>query len=299
MSLKELRARKNNLAALQEKAKKIGQKNSYEDPDADTYWKLTIGKDGNAKAEIRFLPCPAGEDDDWVQLNSHFFKGPGGWYINNSLTTLGPDERDPVSDYYIGLSKEERQAVQFLKTRREYITNILVVNDPADPTNNGKVFRYKFGAAIMDLIKGALTPEDEDEVERNPFDIDEGMSLKIRYRTEKGFGKYDKSIWGDQEQLAENDAEIEAITNQAHPLAKLVAADKFKSRDDLEKRFAKAMGWDKYPTTGSKPNKAPKPKPVDEDADDEDASPPWKDDASDDDDNASTLARLRKLAAED
>jgi hypothetical protein len=301
MSLKELRSRSSNLKSLQEKAAKIGQKNSYEDPDADTYWKLTIGKDGNAKAEIRFLPAPQGEDDDFVQLNSHFFKNPTTqkWYIDNSLTTLG--QNDPVSDYYIGLSKDERQTVPFLKTRREYISNILVINDPANPAANGKVFRFKYGAAILDMIKGALVPEDEDEVARNPFDAFEGMNFKIKYRTEKGFGKYDKSTWGDESPLADNDAEIEDIWSKAYPLAKLIAPEKFKTREALEKKFATVMGWDSYPTGTSKPKKAAPPARKSDDTDDEKAedSPPWDGDDSDDEDNASTLARLRKLAAAD
>ena len=63
----------------------------------DRFWKPEVDKAGNGYAVIRFLPSPQGEDLPWVRLFSHGFQGPGGWYIENSLTTLGND--DPVSEY--------------------------------------------------------------------------------------------------------------------------------------------------------------------------------------------------------
>ena len=63
----------------------------------DRLWKLDVDKSGNGYAVIRFLPAPDGEDLPFVKLYSHAFQGPGGWYIENSLTTLG--QKDPVSEY--------------------------------------------------------------------------------------------------------------------------------------------------------------------------------------------------------
>ncbi len=48
-------------------------------------------------AVVRFLPAPDGEDLPWSRSWNHGFQGPGGWYIENSLTTLG--QKDPVSEY--------------------------------------------------------------------------------------------------------------------------------------------------------------------------------------------------------
>ena len=44
-----------------------------------------------------FLPAPDGEELPWAKMYSHAFQGPGGWYIENSLTTNGG--KDPVSEY--------------------------------------------------------------------------------------------------------------------------------------------------------------------------------------------------------
>ena len=63
----------------------------------DRLWKLEVDKGGNGYAVIRFLPAPNGEDLPFVKLYSHAFQGPGGWFIENSLTTLG--QKDPVSEY--------------------------------------------------------------------------------------------------------------------------------------------------------------------------------------------------------
>ena len=55
-------------------------------------WKLTTDKAGNCIAVIRFLPASDGEDMPFVKLYNHGFQGPGGWYIENSLTTLCKDD---------------------------------------------------------------------------------------------------------------------------------------------------------------------------------------------------------------
>ena len=54
----------------------------------DRLWKPEVDKAGNGYAVVRFLPAPDGEDLPWAKMYSHAFKGPGGWYIENSLTTL-------------------------------------------------------------------------------------------------------------------------------------------------------------------------------------------------------------------
>jgi hypothetical protein len=63
----------------------------------DRLWKPEVDKAGNGYAVIRFLPAPEGEELPWAKVYSHAFQGPGGWFIENSLTTLG--QKDPVSEY--------------------------------------------------------------------------------------------------------------------------------------------------------------------------------------------------------
>ena len=68
-------------------------KNKYQD---DRLWKPELDKTGNGYAVIRFLPASNGEEMPWQRVWSHAFQDKGGWYIENSLTTL--NHKDPVSE---------------------------------------------------------------------------------------------------------------------------------------------------------------------------------------------------------
>ena len=82
--------------------KEIEKMNTNGSNSADErLWKLEVDKAGNGYAVIRFLPAPNGEELPWAKVWSHAFQGPGGWYIENSLTTLG--QKDPVSEHNLSL----------------------------------------------------------------------------------------------------------------------------------------------------------------------------------------------------
>ena len=68
-------------------------KEGYKD---DRFWRPEQDKSGNGFAIIRFLPTVEGEEVPWVKVYNHAFQGPGGWYIENSLTTIG--QKDPVGE---------------------------------------------------------------------------------------------------------------------------------------------------------------------------------------------------------
>ena len=123
------------------------QKKSYVD---ERMWKPTIDKSGNGYAVIRFLPQPAGEKLPWARYWDHGFQGPGGqWYIEKSLTSIG--QQDPVGEMNTALwntgRDEDKALARDRKRRLHYVTNILVVDDPDNPENNGKVFLYQIGRA--------------------------------------------------------------------------------------------------------------------------------------------------------
>ena len=88
---------KSDLSALIKETEKISNPNSNFGDRDEGYWKPELDKSGNGYAVIRFLPAPEGEELPWARIWNHGFQGPGGWYIENSLTTLG--QKDPVSEY--------------------------------------------------------------------------------------------------------------------------------------------------------------------------------------------------------
>jgi hypothetical protein len=210
----------------------------------DRLWKLECDKSGNGYAVIRFLPAPDGEDLPFVKLYSHAFQGPGGWYIENSLTTLG--QKDPVSEYNTMLwnngTDAGKEAARKQKRKLTYIANIYVVKDPANPSNEGKVFLYKFGKKIFDKLTAAMQPEFEDEEAIDPFDFWQGANFKLKAKNVAGYRNYDSSEFARPDALLDDDDAMEAVWKREYSLAELVAADQFKDYDALKKRLDYVLG---------------------------------------------------------
>ena len=242
-SFKDLKKnRMSNLDFLTKQIEKLAEKPSYED---DRIWKCERDKSGNGYAVIRFLPASNDEDVPWVQMWSHGFKGPGGWFIENSLTTIGKD--DPVSKANTALWNSgidsDKNIARDRKRKLSYYSNILVLEDSANAENEGKVFLFRYGKKIFEKISSVLNPEFKDETPFNPFDFSEGANFKIKIRQVDGYANYDKSEFASQSKLGD-DVKCEAIWKQQHSLQDLVSVDNFKSYQELEARFTTVIGSD-------------------------------------------------------
>ena len=219
-----------------------GEKKSYND---DTMWKPELDKTGNGFAVVRFLPTPEGEEMPWVSYFDHGFQGPGGWYIEKSLTTL--NKQDPVSEYNSQLwntgIEANKEIARKQKRRLHYVSNIYVVSDPKNPDNDGKDFKYRYGKKIFEQLKEAISPAFADENAINPFDLrGEGADFKIKVRKVDGYWNYDKSEFASPKPLSEDDAQLEAIWNSQHSLQDVIAPDQFKSYDELKQKLDRVLG---------------------------------------------------------
>jgi len=298
-SFAELRKSRNkDLEKLTEQVNKLnskdGEKKSYED---NRFWKATVDKAGNGLAVIRFLPSPEGEDMPWVQLFSHSFQGPTGqWYIENSLTTL--NKKDPVSEYNTLLwnsgIEADKETARKQKRKLQYISNIYVVKDSANPDNEGKVFLFKFGKKIFDKLNDLMNPEFEDESPVNPFDLWEGANFKLKIRKVEGYTNYDKSEFDSAGTLSEDDDDLERIWKSEYKLSEFLEEKNFKSYDELKKRLNLVLNLENDTVVTEKPNQpavkktetatsSVKKKTV------EDDTPPWNDD---DDESLSYFEKL-------
>ncbi len=76
----------------------------------------------------------------------------------------------------------DKDTVRKQKRKLSYYANIYVVQDKANPQNEGKVFLYKFGKKIFDKIMEAMQPEFEDETPINPFDFWQGANFKLKLK---------------------------------------------------------------------------------------------------------------------
>ena len=242
--------KQSSLGSLTQKlVKEVEKMNSGSGNQDERLWKPEMDKTGNGYAVIRFLPAPDSEDLPWVKMYSHGFQGPGGWYIENSLTTIGG--KDPVSEHNRELwnsgNEDDKAIVRRQKRKLSYYANIYVVKDPANPSTEGNVYLYKFGAKIFDKIMEAMQPEFEDESPINPFDFWQGADFKLKIRKVDGYWNYDKSEFAAPAPLLKDDDAMEAIWKTEYSLQALVATDQFKSYEDLKKRLDYVLGVKKAP----------------------------------------------------
>jgi len=249
MSLSSLKQNRNKLFEKLASEATAGDRQQTQSSDPyndDRYWKPEVDKSGNGSAIIRFLPAPEGEDMPWAQVWSHGFKGPGGWYIENSLTTIG--QQDPVSEYNSTLwnngTDAGKEQARDQKRRLSYYSNIYVIKDDANPSNEGKVFLFRYGKKIFDKLKDVMNPEFEDDERFNPFDFWEGANFRLRIRNVDGYRNYDKSSFDSPTVFMEDEDELETLWKQQYSLAELVDEKNFKSYDELKAKLNRALGLD-------------------------------------------------------
>lgn len=247
-----MKSNSRNTDALIEKLSSLDdtKKNSYKD---DRFWRPTVDDAGTGQAIIRFLPEAPGEDTPFVLYYSHAFQGPGGWYIENSRTTLG--EKDPVSEMNTRLWNSGEQSKKDLvsqkyKRKKNYVANILVVNDPANPENNGKTFLFRYGTKIHKMIQDAMRPEFADEEPIVPFDFWKGANFRMRIRKVAGYLNYDKSEFDSPSELYEGDDDrLKKLWENEYRLSEFVDPTNYKSYEELKTRLDMVLGSEVSTTT--------------------------------------------------
>ncbi len=237
--------KQSKLGSLTDKlVKEVEKMNNSGNSSDDRLWKLDVDKSGNGYAVIRFLPAPDGEDLPFVKVYSHAFQGPGGWLIDNCLTTL--NQKCPVCEHNSGLWNSgidaNKEVARKQKRKLTYMSNIYVVKDPTNPENEGKVFLFKYGKKIFDKLTEAMQPEFEDETPIDPFDFWKGANFKLKAKNVAGYRNYDSSEFAASAPLLDDDDVMEAVWKKQYSLAELVAADQFKSYDELKKRLEYVLG---------------------------------------------------------
>ena len=244
MSFAALKKQSRSGSLTERLMKKVEKLNEKGNNTEERLWKPAVDKAGNGYAVIRFLPAHANCELPWTQVWSHAFQGTGGWYIENSLTTIGKD--DPVGELNRSLWNSGRESDKDIarkqKRKLSYYANVYVVKDSINPENEGEVKLYKFGKKIFDKITAAMQPEFDDEEAINPFDFWQGANFKLKIKQVAGFWNYDSSEFGKTEALLDDDAELEKIYDKIYDLSEFTAPDQFKTYEQLKSRLDTVLG---------------------------------------------------------
>ena len=246
MNFSNLKRDSGNLSKLTKAVESLNQSSDTNDK-SDLYYKCEVDKAGNGQAVIRFLPASAIDGDDalpWVKIFSHGFQGPGGWLIDNCLTTA--NQQCPVCEHNSTLwnsgIEANKDIVRKQKRKLNYIANVYIVSDPKHPENEGQVKLFKFGKKIFDKITEAMNPQFADETAINPFDLWKGANFKLKIRKVEGYQNYDKSEFESSSPLFTDDSKLESIWKKEHSLSDLLKESEFKSYDQLKGRLDKVLG---------------------------------------------------------
>jgi hypothetical protein len=245
MNFKDLK-KQSSLGSLTEKlikeAEKMGGNNAGDNPNL---FKLETDKAGNGRAVIRFLPAPPNEDLPFVKLYNHGFQVNGRWFIENCPTTLSEECcvcRANSELWNSGLDSD-KEIARARKRKLSYYANVYIVSNPADPSLEGQVKIFRFGAKVFDKIKASMKPEFEDDPVIDPFDLWAGSNFRLRVKQVAGYPNYDDSVFeAPSALLGGDDEKLEELWKSEHSLQELIARDKFKAPEELEKRLNYVLG---------------------------------------------------------
>lgn len=235
--------KRNNAATLLNKIKESSTKTYEQDA---RLWQPAVDQNGNGFAVVRFLPARTEESLPYVKQYNHGFKVNEKWFINLCPTTIGQDS--PAVEYCNELwnsgYEADKKIASARKRKLRFFANVLVVKDPKNPENEGKVKIYQFGQKIFEKLMNVMEPPPEfGEEPRDPFSFFDGCVMKIKIRKKDGYRNYDESTVdpagdlydGDEDQLME-------LLGQLHDIDELNAPEKFKDYDTLKKELYRVLG---------------------------------------------------------
>lgn len=250
MAINRSALRKSTATSLLEKIKTQASAttSSFSKEKDERFWIPAVDEAGNGAAVFRILPAKTEDSLPFIKVLSHSYKNEanGQWYIEECPQTIG--QKCPMCEENFKLRGTGYEADKELAYKRGYtqnfISNILVLKDPKNPENNGKLFLYKYGKKLhqkfIDAMEG--NPELGDEP-KNPYSFFDGAVVKLRIKKVKNFRNYDDTTLDNAPDLYDGDEEkLEDLLNRMYDLEEFHKESRFKSYDDLKKRMQKVLG---------------------------------------------------------
>ena len=186
---------------------------------------------------VRLIPLVSNPERTFFHYFSHIWKSVS---TNNIVSVLCPNtygEKCPIDEYRskIYSTKDDAQIekIRPIKRNENWLVNVLVVKDPTNPENQGKVKILRYGKQLAKIIDAAITGDESDEFGAKVFDLSEnGCNLKIKVeKNEGGYASYTGSKFTSPSKIDDlND--IDEAYNQANDLD---AIFDHKSYDEIKK----------------------------------------------------------------
>jgi len=246
---KKLKTQETNSSKLKESAQ--GKSKKAADP---RMWKHKFSSDTKIGSSlIRFLPryVDGNVAVPWVAWTEFNFNKDNKYYHHRNLACIG--KHDPIGqlnkEHWDKIPDHERKHgleakdARIRNVKKRYIANIVVLNDPIAPENNGKVFLYEFGPAIHKILESVWFPEYEDQTPVTFFDWDKGANLRIRSK-EGNYGlSYDDSRFEDVSPLAKGNQEIQMkLYESMYDLTEFESDDNYKPYKELHQNMINVLG---------------------------------------------------------
>ena len=241
------------LASSQEQA--FGEKKA--DFGDDRFYKLKRDENGNGAAIIRFLPDPNMKLMQQIfRINVNNQKGAERRWVSE-LSPQNINQPDPFHKAWADLwqAGKKEEARMFARQTRFY-TNILVIKDPANPANEGKVFLLDLSQSLKLMLENAMFPSEADRAlgaePKALFNPLQGHNFKlVSSKAVTGFITYEKSSVMDPV-TSVFDSKEEAVTfikENCYPLDDFLKPEAYKSYEELQQKLDYVLFRDAPATT--------------------------------------------------
>jgi len=260
------------------------EKKTYETKEKDTrFIKVTRDEQENGQLVLRLIPDTNGLGV--VKIHNHWGKLEDGsekrYFVENCPTTISGG-KCPYCEAYVAAWKNGDEHMKELlkpgKRSERYISNVVVIKDPAHPENNGKVMLFEYGFMISKLIQDALNGDPDAEVDPlNVYHPIYGANLHVKMSRKGQFIVNDGTKFLTPSALIKDMSEFDAIHANAIDLSEFIDPKLFDTYSNLEKKFFKYInGYDpvdgkQEKASAPKTSSKPAPAPVSE------ADLPWED----------------------
>ena len=248
MTINRSALRRTSAAALLKKTQDAAAAQTAQVGKDSRFWEPTVDKEGNGYAVIRFLPSKFEDGVPFVKVFNHGFKAGAKWFIENCPTTPSIGGQCPVCDanselWNTGLESNKKIASS-RKRKLRYISNIIVIKDPKNPENEGKVFLFSYGQKIFEKLESIMNPPEQyGEEPRDPFGFFDGAIMKLKIKKQGDFRNYDDSVVEAAQDLYDGDEDkLSEVLEAMHDVNEFIAPSQFKAFDVLAKEFAKVTG---------------------------------------------------------